>query len=231
MLRGSLAWMMNDLETAASAFDQLIELSPEVYWLYLLRSVVGFCLGDLPSALEALNHAELQIPPEVPPDGFVPLARGLVYEKMGESERAAVDYSQALTQGVVPTASIQLLSTVSGEQIPPYAYLFECTTYQARGEFENALASCNRALEIDALCFDPLWKRGQLYAQQGDPEAAVADYTAAIESDPSWPWVYYLRAQALAELGRTDEAQADLARALELEPVEALRLKIEALQK
>jgi len=223
-LKGAVAWMMGDIEAAAQAYDQLILLEPGVAELYLVRSIIAFDMGDLDSALQALSRAEELKPTEA----FVPLARGLIHEKMGQSAQAAADYERAIELNVAPDGAAALLSGVAGEHVPPYAYLFQCTVYQAQGKTDEALARCDQALETPTY-FDALWKRGQLHAAQGDWEAALADYSAAIQADPRWPWVYYLRAQDLVELGRTDEAHTDLARALELNPVDELRRQIESL--
>jgi serine/threonine protein kinase/tetratricopeptide (TPR) repeat protein len=224
-IKGSAAWMVGDLPAAFSAYDRLTELNPDDWTGYVLKSWVSFEMGDLTSALAALDRLE-----EMAPDDFwLAPSRGLVYEKMGQGERAAADYDRAVAMAIPPDLSIQVAS-ILGDQPPPYAYLFECATYQAQGQTEQALASCDKVLQISPAYFDALWKRGQLYVAQGQLEAAMDDFTAAIQADPSLPWVYYLRAQALVELGRTDEAQADLARALELDPADELRRQIEALQ-
>jgi tetratricopeptide (TPR) repeat protein len=146
---------------------------------------------------------------------------------MGQVKRAEADYGRAVERGIAPDASIQFNRVFMGEQVPAYAYLFECAAYQARGETQAALASCDEALERSPGYFDGLWKRGQLYVEQGDLNSAAADYTAAIQLDASWPWVYFLRAQALAGLGQDNAAQADLAQALALDPVDELRQQIE----
>jgi tetratricopeptide (TPR) repeat protein len=226
VLQGAVAWMMGNLEAALGAYDRLIELEPDVVELYLVRSMMAFEKGDLESARDTLDRVEQ----EPGAGGFVALARGLVYEKMGQSTQAAADYARAVELAVSPDQGIRLISGVAGEIVPPYAYLFQCTAYQARGDIEEALNSCDRVLEADPLYPDAYWKRGQLYAAQGNLDAALVDYTAALEVDPRWPWIYYLRAQVLIELGRGDEAQADLARAWELQPVDELREKIENLR-
>jgi serine/threonine protein kinase/tetratricopeptide (TPR) repeat protein len=225
---GSAAWMMGDLQTAASAYQQLTRLNPDDMVGYFLLSWVSFELGDLDMALDALDGLE-----KIVPGNPLATSRGLVHEKRGQSQQAQTNYEWAvrIKDEVPPDFCGQIASQLAGEQASiPYAYLFECASYQAQGEIEQALAACDRALELYPGYFDALWKRGQLHAAQGRLQAAVDDYTAAIEVAPSYPWPYYLRAQAHIELGQTDEAQVDLAQALELEPVDELRQQIEALQ-
>lgn len=223
VIKGFTLWQAGDSEAALRVYDQVIGLGSDDLMAYYGRGTIGVERGNLELALSAFDHIE-KINPG---DTLVPIGRGLLYERRGQSERAVTNYALALERGVDPTASVRLVRFIAGGHIPAYSYLFECTVYQARGEIEQALASCDQALQVDPAYLDALWKRGQLYTAQGNLEAAVTDLTAAIEADPSWPWFYYLRAQALAELGRADEAQADLARALELDPVDELRQQIE----
>jgi tetratricopeptide (TPR) repeat protein len=166
-----------------------------------------------------------------PDNTLLPVGRGLLYEKMGQTERAQVDYARARTMGATLDLVGEFLQVamIEGASVPGPFALLECTDHQIRGRVEEAFASCNEALENNPTFADALWKRGQLYAAQGDWEMAVTDYTAAIEADPGWPWVYYLRARALAELGRTAEAQADLTKGLALNPVDELREQMESM--
>ncbi len=226
VMKGMALWQVGDLETARSLYDQAIEMEPGNLLAYYARAILSFEMGDLTLALADWERVK-----EIDPvDTYLPIFRGLVYEKMGQREQAQADYAQAREQSVPPNASIQYVRFAAGEHIPPYSYLFECAAYEAQEKIEQALASCDKALEANPAYFDALWKRGQLHAASGDLQAAMSDYDSAIQDDQRWPWVYFLRAQARIELGQADEAQADLARALELEPVDELRRQIEALQ-
>ncbi len=226
VIQGMIYWPF-DPERARQIYDRITEMDPDEITAYYARAILEFEVGDMSAALKEWRQVETRRPDDL----YLPVFRGLVYEKMGQSERAAADYAQVRSRNVPPDASIQYVHFITGkERIPAYSYLFECTAYQAWGDIQQAMTSCNRALEVDPAHFDVLWKRGQLHAAQQEWQAAVDDYSAAIETDGTWPWVYYLRAQALLELGRNDEAQADLTQALELNPVDELRQQILALR-
>jgi len=226
-MKSYAVWIIGDLEAALSAYERIIELEPDEWMGYWARSLIAFELGDMALALAGWERVEA-----LDPDNAVlPVGRGLAYEKLGQTERAQADYARARTLGSAVDIVSQFLQValIAQASVPAQYALLECTDHQIHGRIEDALASCNEALENRPTFADALWKRGQLYAAQGDWESAVADYTAAIEADPGWPWVYYLRAQALVELGRTAEAQADLTQALELDPGDELREQIESL--
>jgi tetratricopeptide (TPR) repeat protein len=226
-IKGAAAGLKGDMETVVDTYKQATELNPDDWVGHYILGWVTYTMGDLTTALAAFDRVR-EIMPQNP---LAPVSRGLVYEKLGQSQWATADYAQAVEMGVPPNAAITMLSQViRGEDLPSYAYLFECAAYQAQGDIEPALASCHKALEVEPGCFDALWKRGQLHVTLGDLEAAVSEYTSAIDVDPHWPWVFYLRAQALVELGRRDEALKDVNQALQLEPVDELRTAIEELR-
>jgi tetratricopeptide (TPR) repeat protein len=227
-MQASVQWMSGDLEATLDAYGQVIELGPDNWLGYFGQAVIYFEMDDLSSSLAAWERVE-----ELDPNNeLIPVHRGLVHEKLGQSEQAAADYAKAGAAGTSANFLSQFLQIATGSgsrmPLPLYFQLTECIADDLLGRSERAFARCDEAIKADPTYFDALWKRGQLYAAQGDWESAVVDYTAAIEVDPRWPWVYYLRARALAELGRSDEAQADLARALELDPVDELRQQIES---
>jgi serine/threonine protein kinase/tetratricopeptide (TPR) repeat protein len=227
LAKGFTTWQqLGDFETALKLFDQVIEMEPDDLASYAPRAILSFEMGDLTQALADWERVKDIDPGDID----LPIFRGLVYEKMGQREQAQADYAQAREKSTPPDAIVQDLRLIVGERMPPYAYLFACTAYEVQGKIEQALASCDKALEADPDYFDALWKRGQLHAASGDLQAAISDYDSAIQADSRWPWVYFLRAQARIELGQTDDAQADLERALELEPVDELHRQIEALQ-
>ncbi len=227
VMKGLTLWRLGDWRGSLDTYDQMIALDPTDTTAYYGKATVGVELGDLTLTLDAVEQLE-RLDPD---DPLAALPRALIHEKLGYVDQVEADYAQVLARGVPPDASIQLVRLIMGEgRIPAYSYLYECAIYQAQGELERALQSCDRALQADPAYFDAWWKRGQLRAAQGDWEATVADYSAAIRVDPTYPWVYYLRAQALLELGRTDQAQVDLERALDLDPPDELRQQIESLR-
>jgi tetratricopeptide (TPR) repeat protein len=91
--------------------------------------------------------------------------------------------------------------------------------YSALGRYEDALADCERALELGHP--DTSWvlaTRADTYRHLGHYEDALASFTMAIEADGVNATALAGRGQTYLALGRRDEARRDLRRAMELNP-------------
>lgn len=75
------------------------------------------------------------------------------------------------------------------------------------GDFENGLAACNHAIELDSKNAFNYLNRADIYRAQGMPEPAIADCLKAIEADPKNGLSYKLAADIYDELGNKDEAR------------------------
>lgn len=90
--------------------------------------------------------------------------------------------------------------------------------HRLKGEFEQALAEFNRALQFDphnALAYQG---RGNTYSSQGDYEQAIADYTVALKIDPKSAQTLVNRGLAFIKRRDTNRAIADYTAALQLDP-------------
>ena len=87
-----------------------------------------------------------------------------------------------------------------------------------RGEFEQALASYDRALELDPQDANTWGNRGIALANLGRYEEAVASYDRSLELDPQDANAWGNRGNSLGDLGRYEEALASYDRSLELDP-------------
>ena len=101
----------------------------------------------------------------------------------------------------------------------------------ALGRHEEALASADRALELDASSPDAHTNRGNALLALGRADAGLAAHAQALALRPADPQIRYNCAGALRALGRFDEAVACYDGALVLRPtyVEALTNRGEAL--
>jgi tetratricopeptide (TPR) repeat protein len=82
------------------------------------------------------------------------------------------------------------------------------------GDFRQAIASFNAAIQLDpddAQAFDI---RGNTWDEMGSFESALADYDEAIRIDPNNPAVFYDRAIMWRHKGEFDKALIDLDRAI-----------------
>jgi tetratricopeptide (TPR) repeat protein len=89
------------------------------------------------------------------------------------------------------------------------------------GQYDQAIADYNQALEIDPGDAAAYYGRGYAYENKGHYEQAIADYTLALEINPSLVDAYNSRGLSYIHAGQLDEAIADCTRALELNPSHA----------
>jgi len=73
------------------------------------------------------------------------------------------------------------------------------------GQFENALESYKRALEINPRSFKALKNRGNVFFRIGRYEEAIDDFRKALEINPQLIGAWYGMGNAMSKLGRYKE--------------------------
>jgi tetratricopeptide (TPR) repeat protein len=89
----------------------------------------------------------------------------------------------------------------------------------SRGEYDEAIKSFNKAIEMSPDSWYVLEHRGKFYLKIERFDAAAADLTRVIELNPGLLGIHEIytgRADAYLHLGRLDEAIADYSRAIEI---------------
>ncbi|MBD0385790.1 MAG: tetratricopeptide repeat protein [Nostoc sp. C3-bin3] len=94
-----------------------------------------------------------------------------------------------------------------------------------KGEYTNAIANYNQALQVKSSDVDLYYKRGLAHYQIGDYEAAIADYSQAIQMNIHDAKSYNKRGLALSQLGRLEEAINDYSEAIRINPNVAVAYK------
>jgi len=94
-----------------------------------------------------------------------------------------------------------------------------------KGEYSNAIANYNQALQVKSSDVDLYYKRGLAHYQIGDYEAAIADYSQAIQINLHDAKSYNKRGLALSQLGRLEEAINDYTQAIRINPNVAVAYK------
>lgn len=101
------------------------------------------------------------------------------------------------------------------------AYNNRGEAYRKSGNFTQAIADYNKALELNPNYVTAYNNRGIAYRRLNNYAQAFADYNKAIELKPDYFFAYYNRAYAYQTLGQYDKALADYNKALELNPNDA----------
>lgn len=88
--------------------------------------------------------------------------------------------------------------------------------YYRQGNYDQAIANYNQAIQLQPDYAEAFSNRGQAYTRKGDYDQAIVDYDQAIELEPNKPWHYYARAYTFLHIYDFDRARADFEKALNL---------------
>ena len=110
-------------------------------------------------------------------------------------------------------------------------FTFACTNHNKncfnkvdKGDYQGAIADCNKAIELDPKYTKAYGNRGIAKYELGDNQGAIADYNKAIELDPKNAKAYHNRGWAKGELGDNQGACLDWSKAGELGDSDAYKL-------
>jgi Cu2+-exporting ATPase len=98
------------------------------------------------------------------------------------------------------------------------AYINRAGAYQAKGDFDRAIADLDKALQLDPKLATALADRASIYRAEGDLDRAMADYDKAVAAQPKSAAVYLGRGEAYHAKNDLDRAIADYDEAIELDP-------------
>lgn len=136
-----------------------------------------------------------------PPDNY--FDAGLRLLEAGEAEAALAMFESAIKLGLGDLAAV---------------HLCRAEALIALGQWDEAEASVNRALEIEPYMAPAYNERGNMRRARRENDKAINDYTMAIHIEPDYEEAHFNRALAYEATRRYAEAEADLTRALKLQP-------------
>ena len=104
------------------------------------------------------------------------------------------------------------------------AYSFRAYLQIEAGNYQAAIADCNKALELnkDADLSLTYFYRGNAYKALENYLAAITDYTQALQLDPNFANAYNNRATSRASLGDIQGSIADFTQAIQIDPQDAI---------
>jgi len=97
-----------------------------------------------------------------------------------------------------------------------------CNAYSGKKQYDQAIADCNKAIELDPKLAALYLNRGNAYKGKKHYDQAIADYNKAIELDPKFALAYINRGRTYSGKKQYDQAIADCNKAIELDPKYAL---------
>ena len=103
---------------------------------------------------------------------------------------------------------------------PSQRFYFAGKDQVLQGDFEKAIQSFSKAIEVDPENEEAYFLRGNAYNDSGRPELALKDYTAVLERNPDDQLALYNRSLAYLSLQQFDQASEDLSRLIQLAPEE-----------
>jgi len=90
--------------------------------------------------------------------------------------------------------------------------------FAAEQDYENALTSCDKAVEIKPDYHAAWYNRGVALSDLGRKEEAIQSYDKAVDIKPDLHEAWYNRGRALSALGRKEEAIQSFDKALQIQP-------------
>jgi len=95
-------------------------------------------------------------------------------------------------------------------------YFYRGYAYLNKGDYDKAIADCDRAIQLKPDLAEAYVCRGLGYFDRDDYGKAIEDHTRAIQLKPNLAWAYQGRATAYGVKGRYDEGIEDCNQAIRL---------------
>ncbi len=128
------------------------------------------------------------------------LARGNMYRRTRQYDRALADYNESLR--LAPDSAA--------------GYTSRGNAWRGKHDYDRAIADHSEAIKLDRNYAEAYSNRGNVYSDQGDLDRAIADYDKAIELKPDYAIAFYNRGLAWSAKNDRARAIADYRAALKL---------------
>lgn len=201
--RGAAYYGSRQDDLALADFDQAIRLNPADALalmaraeIYVARGWAGAAERDFAAAAKA-----------APSDNAMVMRRSQAYARVHR-------YADAIT-----LLDQTIMKTAAGSPSLPALLNSRCWTRAQWGhELQEALADCNKAIELAPSSAAILDSRGFVELRLGRLDEAIADYDAALKLRPEQAASLYGRGVAKIRKGLAAEGQADVAAAQKIQP-------------
>jgi tetratricopeptide (TPR) repeat protein len=250
--RGRVYMAQEEFDAALADLNVVVARAPDFPWGYFNRGITYLEQTNYDAAVTDFSRV-IELVPDVP-DGYY--VRGYTYYEMGNNEGALADfheYVRMVGSAAADPEVLQIIADLEGSGVPtsatggaraapfriaplfssepasgdPAAAYDEGIAFLQEGEYEQALDSFTRAIELDPAYADAYYIRGALSSFLADYDVAVADFTHVIELAPNFPDVYFDRGQAYYYQSDLTQAQADFDQYIELAGVNAAQERLD----
>jgi tetratricopeptide (TPR) repeat protein len=195
---GSSATDDQAIEACSTMIQSGAATGPNLAAAYYNRGISYDNKGSYDLAIEDYSQA-IQLRPSYPHAYY---NRGVAYDNKEQSAQATQDFTQAIT--LQPDYAL--------------AYAGRCWVGAKQGDnLDQALADCNRALELDPTGVNALNNRGFVYLKMKKYSESVADYDLYINGDTLRATAYFGRGDAKNHLS-AGSGEEDITSARRLDP-------------
>jgi tetratricopeptide (TPR) repeat protein len=165
--------------------------------------------------------------------------RSLIFEKLGQWDKAAAHWSKAIDRNPKDVAGWAYRGFVFGHLRkhakaiddyskaialdPKNASLYNCRAgaYAALGKYPPAIADCSKGIALNSRDAGGYAIQGDAYWHLGKHAQAVIDCSKALALDPKNYTALHYRGNAYQSLGQYDKAIGDYSKTIELDPRDA----------
>lgn len=204
-----------DRRESRRIYEALLKENPSLPQAFYGLGRVKEAEGDLAAAIENYGRAcEL-----APNYAVAHYALALASRRQGDGARAEEHLAAYKKDPLAePRLDDPLHAAVKELNAGAQSHLKAAVGLESAGRLQEAIAECERALEMDPKLTQAQVNLISLYGRTGQPDKAVKHYRAAIELNPSQADAYYNYGVLLYEQNKHREAGDAFRKALEINP-------------
>jgi tetratricopeptide (TPR) repeat protein len=210
--RGQTYRLMGKYEDALADFNRAIELDPNEAAYYMGKASAMLAISrDPQKAIQVLETASARFPENQELQLMLFSMRAIAgqIQDLTELSRFLSLLSERLLHATPAELQMmvqfaQQLGLPGVEDLTPARLLLPLAeSYKMQGNYQEALAVYQRAIELAPNDAWAIASRGQTYHQMGKYEDALADFNRAIELDPNYAWAIASRGETYRQMGNT----------------------------
>lgn len=221
-----------DLQGAIAAYNQAIDINPDVAEYWFNQGLTLFHLQDFPAAIAAYDQA-INIKPQHYKSWY---NRGLILGELGEFTEAIACFAEAIAiqpENPQPWSSKGLALLKLGEiseaiscydqalnlepENPEHWY-YRGIALAVGEQFADAIASYDQALELDPEFYKVWIDKGVVLFNLSHWSQAIASWDQALGRQPDLYLAWYNRGIALENLGKREQAIASYQKTISIKP-------------